>query len=251
MYTIDQTFTNDYLKALKNFSAFVVQRYAELPQTRNDQLYHFFSDLHTKLGRVTRKRRALVEDISINPNIIFQYNNPKGGGRKFYVSLGGTVKFQNGIIIEQCLVLNLMLEHTEECAAIPEGWDNYPIENGYHILRRFHFDVDTKNDDISKPKFHLQYGGNFEPKYLEIDNVHYKLFSPIDHPRLPQQPYDIIMLFDFMLKEFALGGVGVINDSGWNKHVIESERIWLKPYYETLLDRLSSTSRRTPIHRLN
>ena len=229
----------------------MLQRYSELPRTKDDQLYSFFSDLHSKLGRVTAKRRALVEDISINPNIIFQYNNPKGGGRKFHISLGGTLKFKQGVIIEQCLVLNLMLEHTEKCADIPEGWDNYPIENGYHILRRFHFDFDTKNDDISKPKFHLQYGGNFEPEYLRVDNdLHYKLFSPIDHPRLPQQPYDIVMLFDFMLREFELGGVGVINDSGWNKHIIECEKIWLEPYYNALLHRLQSTSRKNPIHRL-
>lgn len=251
VYTIDQDFTNKYLKELKKFSSLVIQKYGALPQAENGQLYSFFSDLHTNLGRVIAKKRALVDDISINPNIIFKYNNPKGGGRKFHVSLGGTIKFQQGVIIEQCLVLNLMLEHTEKCTAIPEGWDNYPIENGYHILRRFHFDLDTTNDDISKPKFHLQYGGNFEPEYLGVDTVHYKLFSPIDHPRLPQQPYDIIMLFDFMLREFELGGVEVINDSGWNKRIMESEKIWLEPYYTALLTRLKSTSRSTPIHRLN
>ncbi|WP_038182931.1 hypothetical protein [Vibrio rhizosphaerae] len=252
MYKIDLKFTANYLKILRNFSKFVIEKHAELPQSNNNQLYSFFSDLHTKLGRVTRKKRPLVEDISIKPNIIFQYKNPKGGKRKFHISLGGVIKLQQGIITEQCLVLNLMLEHTEGCDAIPDGWDNYPIENGYHILRRFHFDFDTNNDDISKPKFHLQYGGNFESEYLEVDEeVHYKLFSPIDHPRLPQQPYDIVMLFDFILREFELGGKGVINDSGWNKHVIECEKIWLIPYYKALLDRLQSTSRTTPIHRLN
>jgi hypothetical protein len=250
MYTIDRNFTNDYLIELKKFCSLVINRYAELPQAENNQLFSFFSELHNKLGRVTNKGRTLVEDISINPNIIFKYDNPKGGGRKFYVSLGGTIKFQQGVITEQCLVLNLMLEHTENCAKIPDGWDNYPIENGYHILRRFHFDLDSKNDDIRQPKFHLQYGGDFKQEYLKVDNVHYKLFSPIDHPRLPQQPYDIVMLFDFILREFELGGVGVINDSGWNNRVIASEKMWLKPYYDALLARLESSSRNTPIHRL-
>ncbi|MEL4432066.1 hypothetical protein [Shewanella mangrovisoli] len=251
MYIIDRNFTDTYLLALKDFSKLVIERHTVLPHSDNNQLYCFFSELHSKLGRTLRQKKAFIEDISINPNIVFPYINPKGGERKFYISLGGTINFDQGIICRQSLCLNLMLEHnTKECEDIPDEWNSYPIIDGCHILRRFHFDLDVQNDDIIKPKFHLQYGGNFEPDYLKKNNIHYKLFSPLDHPRLPQQPYDIVMLLDFILREFELGGQEIINDSGWNKHIIQCEKIWLEPYYDAVLTRLRSASRKTPIHRL-
>lgn len=252
MYMIDRKFTREYLIALKDFSKLILAKHLALPRSDNDQLYSFFSELHNKLGLTLRQRNAFIEDISINPNIVFPYVNPKVGNRKFYISLGGSINFDQGIICRQSLCLNLMLEHnSEDNTEIPEEWNSYPIVDGYHILRCFHFDLDVKNDDISKPKFHLQYGGNFEPSYLKMNNVvHYKLFSPLDHPRLPQQPYDIVMLLDFVLKEFELGGEEVINDRSWNRHVIGCEKIWLIPYYDAICSRLQNASRTTPIHRL-
>lgn len=249
MYIIDNNFTDSYLKALKEFSKIVIERCASLPQSENNQLYIFFQQLHDQLARLMRRGRQPIEKISINPNIIFKYNNPKLGERKFYISLGGTVKFKQGAISEQSLCLTLMLEHSSECDVIPESWNIYPITQGHHILRRFHFDIDMNNDDTVRPKFHLQYGGNFESSYLGIQDVHYKLFSPLDHPRIPNQPYDIVMLLDFIIREFDLGGQEVINDGGWNKHLIEIERIWLKPYYGEILRRLEATARKTPLHR--
>ncbi|KOO15519.1 hypothetical protein AKJ18_11075 [Vibrio xuii] len=252
MYTIDLEFTSNYLRTLKNFCKFVLTRCSELPRTQDEQLSIFFTKLHDTLSRVIRKGARVNEEISIDPNIIFKYKNPIIDGRKFHISLGGVIKLKRGTIIEQSLCLNLMLEHTDSCDEIPEAWNSYPLDDhGYHILRRFHFDFDAKNNDNGRPKFHLQYGGNFESRYLGVDDsIHYKLFSPIDHPRLPQQPYDIVMLLDFMLREFELGGHSVINDSGWNKHVIACEKIWLSPYYENILNRLNCSARATPIHRI-
>lgn len=250
MYTIDDNFTNCYLKSLKEFSRIVIARYSSLPKSENDQLYTFFHQLNEKISRVIRSQKPPVEDISINPNIVFRYNNPKLNQRKFHISIGGTIKFTKGVISEQSLCLTLMLEHSSECGEVPESWNIYPITQGYHVLRRFHFDIDMNNDDREKPRFHLQYGGNLEASYLGIKDIQYKLFSPLDHPRIPHQPYDIVMLLDFILREFNLGGHDVINDTGWNKHLIEIEKIWLKPYYDGILRRLEATSRKTPLHRV-
>ncbi|MDN3628614.1 hypothetical protein [Vibrio lentus] len=251
MYIIDRDFTNNYLKVLNQFSKHILAQSSELPRSEEDNLHQFFSKLQSTLSSAIRNKKAWIGNIPISPNIIFQYKNPKGGNRKYFISIGGVIKIENRTIIEQCLCVNLMIKHTESCDDIPEEWNSYPLENGYHVLRRFHFDFDTNNDDRTRPKFHLQYGGNFEPEYLNIDDdVHYKLFSPIDHPRLPQQPYDIIMLLDYVLREFELGGLSVINDSGWKKHIIDSENIWLKPYYDAILTRLTNTSRSNTLHRL-
>lgn len=248
---INADFTANYLAALKEFSKIVIERYASLPRSENNQLHTFFQSLYDQINRFLKNRKRHIDDISINPNIIFKYKNPKLSEKKFHVSLGGALKFKKGIIIEQSLCLTLMLEQSSEHDDAPEHWNIYPITQGHHIIRRFHFDIDMNNDDITKPKFHIQYGGNFEPRYLNLNNVHYKLFSPLDHPRIPHQPYDIVMLLDFILREFDLGGQELINDSGWNKHLIAIEKIWLEPYYEEILHRLKASSRKTPLHRIN
>ncbi|HHF3010433.1 TPA: hypothetical protein ACPJ06_003300 [Vibrio diabolicus] len=256
MEVSDKEFTKKYLENLFDFSKFITHRALELPPSRGHQLYAFFSNLSGNLRRVLKQMKSqgsrVKTEISINPNIIFRYDNPIGNGRKFHVSIGGVIKIEESLIVEQSLNINLMLEHTATCSHIPDNWRMYPVQEGFHVLRKFHFDYDSKNDDDIKPKFHLQYGGNFEEDYLKLDsNIYYQLCSPIDTPRLPQQPYDIIMLLDFILREFKLKGNEIAKESRWNEIVVQSEKLWLKPYYENLLARLNCGSRTTPLHRFN
>ncbi len=248
---VNKQLTEQYLKVLMAFSKYIICNISGFPSSRNTQLRAFFSDLSSKLRKDLKiiQTSNLSKNISINPNILFPYKNPKAKGKKFYISFGGKITIKNSTIVEQSLCINLILEHTNTCKDIPEGWKMYPVEPGFHIVRRFHFDFDSANDDILKPKFHLQYGGNFDDDYLGLDNTHYKLCNPLDTPRLPQQPYDIIMLLDFILREFALNGK-VIKEEKWNQFVIECEEIWLKPYYNNLLDKLSDKKRKRPLHRV-
>ncbi|MCA3903475.1 hypothetical protein JKP31_19520 [Vibrio vulnificus] len=247
---VDKQFTKKYLETLKGFSKYLVTQISGLPSSGHVQLQSFFSKLGDELRRDIKLLQTanISKDISINPNIIFSYKNPKAKSKRFHISLGGKIKIKDSMICEQSLCINVILEHTDTCKSIPDNWKMYPTDTGYHIIRRFHFDFDSANDDISKPKFHLQYGGNFEEQYLEIENIHYNLCNPLDTPRLPQQPYDIIMLLDFILREFTLGGK-VVKEKKWNQFVIESEKIWLEPYYKNLLSKLSNNQRSTPLHR--
>ena len=251
MYT-DVEFTKKYLDILAQFSSFLVHYSNELPQSQKSQLSTFLYQLQNasrlSLKQLT-KNKSLNTTIEINPNIIFPYKNPVGQKRKFFVSLGGKIDIQNGVISDQSLCLNLMLEHTPDCQNVPYDWKFYDIEQGFHIIRRFHFDYDSLNDDQVKPKFHLQYGGKFNNEYFDLSNVHYKLFQPIDHPRLPQQPHDLIMLLDFVLREFSLKGQEITREKRWNEFVIQSEKLWLTPYYENLITKLQCGSRNTPLHR--
>ncbi|OBU43760.1 hypothetical protein [Photobacterium damselae] len=254
MEVSDKAFTKEYLNNLLEFSKFITYR-SELPPSRENQLYTFFSNLKgeltSTLKQMKRQNSQVDCKISISPNIIFRYDNPVGKDRKFHVSIGGILKIENSLIVEQSLCVNLILEHTSNSENIPNEWKMYPAKEGFHILRKFHFDFDSKNDDDSKPKFHLQYGGSFKEKYLKIDgNIHYKLYSQLDTPRLPQQPYDIIILLDFMLREFELEGCEIAKESRWNEIVIKSEKLWLKPYYENLLTRLNCSTRISPLHRI-
>ncbi|EJS0370841.1 hypothetical protein [Vibrio sp. JC34] len=248
---VDKELTEKYLKVLMGFSKYLVCNISGIPSSQSTQLQSFFSKLSDKLRKDIKiiKTSSLSKEISINPNFLFPYKNPKAKGRNFYVSFGGKIIIKNSIITEQSLCVNLILEHTDTCKAIPEGWKMYPVETGFHIVRRFHFDFDSANDDILKPKFHLQYGGNFDEDYLGLDNTHYKLCNPLDNPRLPQQPYDIIILLDFILREFTLSGK-IVKEEKWNKFVIESEKIWLEPYYSNLLTKLSDKNRKRPLHRV-
>ncbi len=253
MYDIDSKFTEYYLSVLVKFSTFLTSRPSALPVSRKHQLETFVSQLRescTQALKLAKRKRSINTQISINPNIIFEYKNPEDSGRKFHVSLGGKIKIQDSIIVEQSLCVSLILEHTKLCANIPEEWQFYSAEQGFHILRRFHFDYDSRNDNCSKPKFHLQYGGKFKKEYFDLKDIHYKLFQPIDYPRLPQQPHDLIMLLDFILREFSLDGGEITQEKRWNECVIESEKLWLKPYYEELVSRLACSSRNAPLHRI-
>ncbi|EJN8560411.1 hypothetical protein V9K52_003038 [Vibrio alginolyticus] len=255
MFINDIKFTIEYLENLSDFSKFLTQRAGELPPSRGSQLYAFFSNLRLTLKQHLRQLKSrhakLNTEISIDPNIIFRYENPEGIGRKFHVSIGGVIKIKNSIITEQSLCIYLMLEHTSDCSDIPDEWKMYPPQEGFNVLRKFHFDFDAKNDDDSKPKFHLQYGGSFEEKYLNLGSkIYYKIYSSLDTPRIPQQPYDIIMLLDFALREFNLRGGEITNEKRWNNIVIKSEKLWLKPYYENLIERLNCSSRSSPLHRI-
>ena len=249
---IDQDFTEKYLSLLVEFSTFLMRRQNALPDSEKNQLSSFIFGLKDKCQFATKQIKAgkkINTEISIEPNIIFSYKNPVAKAKKFYISLGGNLKISSNTIVEQSLCLNLLLEHTEHCEALPAEWMFYDVEEGFHVLRRFHFDYDAKNDDFLKPKFHLQYGGRLQENYLDVDKVHYKLFKPIDYPRLPQQPHDFVMLLDFILREFNIDGVNITDESKWNSCVIKSEKLWLKPYYLELLSRLDSGSRKSPIHR--
>ncbi|EHK9063545.1 hypothetical protein KCU30_003585 [Vibrio parahaemolyticus] len=247
---IDKKLTEEYLTVLMNFSKYLITKTSLLPSSRNSYLSIYFGKLTTSLRKYIKiiKSSNLNETISINPNILFPYENIKTKGRKFHISIGGKVVIKNSRITEQSLSVNIILEHTDKCPDIPDSWKMYPIETGFHIIRRFHFDFDISNDDNLKPKFHLQYGGHFDERYLELDNMHYKLCNPLDTPRLPQQPYDIIMLLDFILREFSLSG-RIVKEPRWNEFVIKSEKIWLEPYYKNLLGKLSDTKRAKPLHR--
>jgi|GEM_PF-2484953 hypothetical protein len=253
MYKIDREFTKKYLSVLLDFSKFLIQRTSALPASKENRLNTFFCQLKDTCNqniKLINKQKSLSNEISINPNIVFAYKNPEDHKRKFHISIGGKIKIQDSIIIEQSLCVNVILEHTKFCTSLPEEWQCYPVEQGFHILRRFHFDYDSRNDDYSKPKFHLQYGGKLRKEYFDFKELHYKLFQPIDYPRLPQQPHDIIMLLDFLLREFSLDGKEITEEKRWNELVIKSEQLWLKPYYEELMTRLNCSSRHTPLHRI-
>ncbi len=254
---VDEGFTKNYLDLLKSFATFLVTYKGNLPQSRNFQLCTFVDVLKTQCTqalKIVNAQKRLNKVISIDPNVIFGYTNPEDKSRKFYISIGGYVKFEDSVLIEQSLTVNVILEHTTDCAPVPEEWKwhKHPIDNGFHVLRRFHFDYDSTNDDNHSPKFHLQYGGKFNKNYLGIgdEDAYYNLFQPIDYPRLPQQPFDMIMLIDFVLREFSLKGNEITREKKWNELLVKSEQMWLKPYYEHLIGRLDVSSRLEPVHRI-
>lgn len=253
MFEVDEQLTESYLELLKEFTTFLTQRTASLPASRNQRFITFITNLNTDIKqilKIKRNRKLINKAISIDPNVVFSYTNPEDTSRNYHVSIGGEINIVDNVIKAQSLCINIMLEHTQYCKDIAEGYQFYEPECGFHVLRRFHFDYDSQNDDYSKPKFHLQYGGRFQQHYFDLENVHYKLFKPVDYPRLPQQPNDLIILLDFLLREFNLSGSDITKESKWITCVINSEKLWLKPYYQSLMQRLNSGSRSSPLHRV-
>jgi hypothetical protein len=102
------------------------------------------------------------------------------------------------------------------------------------IVRRFHIDVDTGISKILKPKCHLQYGGEAH----ELKNwpeLKYGLEPWIEKPRFPFPPFDIILLFDLILRQFNTSiSRKFVEETKWRDLLKESENFRLKDYFSLI-----------------
>lgn len=257
MIEFNEQQTKEYISSLSKFTKSLLHSSLALPPSINDALSECISKLAGETSqflKLVKKPGKIVDKcFSLEPNILFNYKNPKLKGHQFYVSFGGYIKIENSILIDQSFNIMLLYRHTSKTLETDfiKDWQCHAFEDGLHVLRRFHFDLDLKNDGINKPKSHLQYGGKLNKDYFNLtEEMQYKLFGPLDHPRIPIQPYDLIMLFDFLFREFLVDGHQIIKEKSWIGNIIESERFWLKPYYERLISRINISTRQAPIHYL-
>jgi hypothetical protein len=126
------------------------------------------------------------------------------------------------------------------------------VANG-QIVRRFHFDIDAAANIDGRPKCHLQYGGDAQRELQFMSHLKHNLDSWLKKPRLPFPPFDIVLLFDLILRQLGTAvGTKFVEETYWKRLVKESERITMRSYYDyihayfggstpdTLFDRLSS-----------
>ena len=103
------------------------------------------------------------------------------------------------------------------------------------IVRRFHFDIDLELDKQDRPISHLQYGGDFSSNHVNHNQqINYRLYKAIDEPRLPSPPYNLTLILDLFLAQFATNASKIRKESRWRNLVKESEEFWLGCYFESI-----------------
>lgn len=99
------------------------------------------------------------------------------------------------------------------------------------LVRRFHFDLATGNNDTNKPLSHVQFGGNDRG----CTQYTYALSPRIGIPRIPYPPIDFIILFDMMLRQFKTKiHSGFYDSKEWINCVKKSEEMRIKEYYDLI-----------------
>lgn len=148
------------------------------------------------------------------------------------ISIGGTIKVRNKTILQAisvCIILN-PTKNVNYC----ENGLCHPEMSGdsTYIIRRFHFDIDTENNE--KPTSHFQYGGKIHEG--QRGNNKYSLFSALDNPRVPIHPTDIIQVLNIFLSQFNSELSQVVMKPTWKSILRENDQIWLEYYHKYIVE---------------
>jgi hypothetical protein len=154
--------------------------------------------------------------------------------------VGGEISVNRGPTLRQSIVIALLLEAQEHIGKV-NNKQAEPLEEGERVLiRRFHFDYDTALASPGYPRSHLQYGGKFSGHVPA--GAAYRLYS-LDLPRIPCPPFDLVLALDFFLRQFPTSLRDMVDESRWLKLVRESERLWLRGYFQEVAQHLDASDR--------
>jgi len=222
-----------------NVIAHCYEAYEVSQQILNNQLKHY------------KKHNSKKWELSISPNIEIELKNKKMCGikGKTTILLGGSIAVEDDILIDQSLVVSILFtadNDIEEADLITHAC--YHVRPGIpEIIRRFHFDLDTKLKNNDRPLSHLQYGGKFSTDYIKNgSDVQYNLFKALDHPRIPIPPYDLILIFDMIFDQFEpsdLSSIKIENRERWHNLVKTSENLWIVDYFIELANEAGKANR--------
>lgn len=236
--------SNAYQKQLKQMcqilrSSRVVQQKAQGLIHGTDRLKDLMSTCHPN-----RKSYTFVLDPNWKVDLV---DNPVNCGVTGHTELqfGGEIIFQNGRLERQVLTV-VILFRAQNTADSCRGRPNLLAGQSY-VVRRFHFDFDRSTTSNCTPHAHLQIGGNLNQEYLDIPescSVRYELFDKLSSPRLPWTITDLPIVLDVFLRQFSTGLDAFLDGSDWRKLVVESEKLWLKDFYEQTAKVLSKKKNR-------
>jgi hypothetical protein len=207
-------------------------------------MWHSSSQNADRLGVLKRKSKGFRGfDVSIDPNWEIQVDpcpiHGVNGVTKLIV--GGAVSVGAGPALMQSIAVALLLESHESVPA-KNNMQAERLARGEKVLvRRFHFDYDTSLKNPAYPRSHVQYGGK-AARHTSVSDVHYRLYS-IDLPRIPFPPFDLVLTLDFFLHQFQTPLQDMVEEARWINLVKESERLWLRGYYQEAADHLAPNDR--------
>lgn len=151
-----------------------------------------------------------------------------------FLSIGGRVKFSKKGLLDQSISACISITPYEDI----NKSDNYCTPEmsaaTKHIIRRFHFDIDSTQTQGDRPISHIQYGGNISE--AQKGNAEYRLISPLDIPRIPSIPLDIVQVINFLMHQFNNDASLLFSMPAWRAIVIENDVIWKNHYFEKLIN---------------
>ena len=208
---------------------------------RNSHVAHIFGPTRSALT-IIKKRLQGVHDKWIIPikQMIIPIKNKRLESHDPHIVIGGIIEGNKNIIIRQSISLYIIYK---DKISNKGNNKNQPKNNsccnlnGYRnrIVRKFHFDyqITTEKNQGIIPLSHIQYGG--ELKLIEdLPNMHYCLDDYLENPRICYPPLDLLLVFDFILREFDTDIKKILLEGNWKKLVKKSESKWLKDYYKKI-----------------
>ena len=210
-----------------------------------------YSNLQSQFSSLKSQKDNNNWSLSISPNWEISLLDKEDGfvkdesdQHKAFALIGGIVRVGGGRLLEYTFTLCLILRGDSEDTQIA-GDCNVPscclrnYRDRERIVRRFHFDIDTKNRS-DRPTSHLQYGGGFAEDSFDR-TLHYCLDHKIKKPRLPYPPMDFVLIFDLLMEQYD--NLKSLREENWGFLVKESEKILLHEYYAKIHTHFSTNKK--------
>ncbi|WP_144427156.1 hypothetical protein [Halolamina pelagica] len=197
--------------------------------------------------------------LETDPYLVFDlrsgrdFNHESGQAR-----LGGIIEVCDGEyeMFSSSLILAIQHPTDDDGGSLPEGLDHCCIETGteekdeqydagynfYHILERFHWDIDTGDDaDDRKPVCHFQSGGKVSGSaFNDSYEKHHYCSNGLDKPRIPHPPMEPILVFNMLINQYE--SLESFNQAQWDGIVKEGETALWEPYYNSTHGMVSTDS---------
>lgn len=179
--------------------------------------------------------------LEIDPFLVFNLTSERdfadGNGQ---ARIGGNINVCEGEYKMFSTTLILAIKHPmEEDNNLSDDWDQCCIESRegeigeefYHVLERFHWDIDTGDEeDERKPACHVQVGGCVSDSAFETyENYHY-CSNGLDKPRIPHPPMDPTLIFNLLIDQYH--SMESFNQAQWAGVVHRAEETLWESYFE-------------------
>ncbi len=247
---VDENFTAQYIQELYDLVNKLIRFGMDYPignQTWVQAVAHLHGDLKPLILAINRNRtRSVNKELALHPNILIEFDNPDApSGHKFYMSLGAKIQIEECVLVDQSISLNIIVSPDQDLTAQDaEQAFCSPFKRGYHVLRKFHFDLDMGIRCGTRPISHFQYGGG-RPNYLPFEDFNYELYAPLDIPRFPSIPSSLIVFLDQFIKLLSRNPLhDITKENYWKNAVLASEKLWLEPFFKSAYEHLSKADRK-------
>lgn len=180
-------------------------------------------------------------ELSLDPFLVLNLNSDRdfadGNGQARF---SGNINVSDGSYDMFSSTLILAIKHpADNNDRFLNDWGQCCIESNedeiegefYHVLERFHWDIDTGDEeDERKPACHVQIGGCVSGStFEEYENYHY-CSNGLDKPRIPHPPMDPTLIFNMLIDQYQ--SVESFDQAQWRGVVYRGEETLWNPYFE-------------------